>query len=76
MGTAETPAEPIRGLIFSFKNRFITFTVSIPPTVQTAKSARPRPKMNRGFQLRNLSACMVAPTEMPRNMVTIFMRAP
>ena len=30
MGTAETPAEPIRGLIFSFRNRFMSLAMSTP----------------------------------------------
>ena len=51
-------------------------TVTMPPIVQTAKSTRPSPKMKRGFQLRNLSACIVAPTETPKKMVTMFIRDP
>ena len=70
MGTAETPAEPIRGFIFSFKKRFIILTVSNPPIVQTAKSKRPNVNMKSGFQLRKLSSLVTisidpGPTCMP-----------
>ena len=41
MGTAETPAEPISGFIFSFKKRFMMCTVRMPPKVQTTKVKQP-----------------------------------
>ncbi len=44
IGTAETPAEPISGLIFfSFgKNTFISFAIRTPPAVATANANKPR----------------------------------
>jgi len=41
----------------------------MPPAVQTTKSISPKPKIRRGFQVKKVSACMVAPTESPRKMV-------
>ena len=48
---------------------------STSPKVHTVKSISPKVKMSRGFRLRNFSASMVAPTESPRKMVTMFMSA-
>ena len=47
MGTAETPADPISGLIFSFRKRFMTLASRRPPTVLKEKATRPSTKMNR-----------------------------
>ena len=48
----------------------------MPPIVQITKSISPKVKMSIGLAVRNFSACMVAPTEMPRKMVTIFISEP
>ena len=39
MGKAEIPAAPIMGLIFSFRNRFISFAIITPPTVSIDEPA-------------------------------------
>ena len=72
MGTAETPAEPIRGLMGSLLNLFIIFATITPPAVPKAKAQTPISSMPRVLPVRKVSAVAVAPTEMPRNMVTIF----
>ena len=41
MGTAETPAEPMRGLIFSFTKRFMNLARSTPPAVPKPKATTP-----------------------------------
>ena len=64
----------MRGFIFSFRNLFIIWTVRIPPKVHITKSIRPKAKIKSGFQLRKTCACIVAPTERPSKMVTMFIR--
>ena len=45
MGTADTPAEPMSGLIFSLTKRFITLAKMSPLAVLKAKAPRPKPKI-------------------------------
>ena len=75
IGTAETPAEPMSGLILPPESRYMIRPPSRPPTVEMAKATRPRTMILMVFQVRNRSAVMVAPTEVARKMVTMFMRA-
>ncbi len=42
IGTAETPAEPMSGLIFFLRKRFMILAMMRPPAVATAKATRPR----------------------------------
>ena len=71
MGTAETPAAPISGLIFSFVNRFMPLAKSTPPAVAMQKAATPRAKMKSDSSDRKAAACVLAPTENPSRMVTM-----
>ena len=73
IGTAETPAEPMRGLIFSLRKRFISFAKSNPPTVLNEKATNPKANTSRAWGLKKLSPDIVAPTDTPRKIVTIFM---
>mgnify|MGYP002626662110 CR=1 FL=1 len=50
-------------------------SVVIKKTVEMAKAKRPSRMMPRVFQFRKLCATMVAPTEMPRKTVTMFIKA-
>jgi hypothetical protein len=45
MGTAETPADPIRGLIFSLRKRLKSFARSTPPKVLKEKATSPNMKI-------------------------------
>ena len=72
MGTAETPAEPIRGFIFPPDSQFIILAVISPPQVDIANATRPRAMMRSVVGFRKFSAIAVAPTVIPRNIVTIF----
>ena len=74
IGTAETPAEPISGLILlsPFEKKFITLASSTPPAVPIAKAITPSTRMNSVRGLRNASAVAVAPTVRPRKMTTMF----
>ena len=42
IGTAETPAEPINGLIFSLLNLFINFAINTPLAVPIPKAITPK----------------------------------
>ncbi len=75
IGTADTPAEPIRGLILSLKNLFITFASKMPEAVPMAKATTPSARIASVFGVRKFSAVAVAPTVVPRKMVTILISA-
>ena len=75
IGTADTPAEPIRGLIFPPESLHINFPRSTPPAVPTAKATRPRTTILRVDAFRNASALVVAPTEVPSRITTIYIKA-
>ena len=72
IGTAETPAEPIRGLILPFVTKHIILPVIRPPQVEMQNATSPRAIINKVWGFKKFSAFAVAPTETPRNMVTIF----
>ena len=72
MGTAETPAEPMRGLIFSFRKRFMILASSTPPAVPKPKATTPIARICRVCTLRKVVAVAVAPTETPRKITTMF----
>jgi hypothetical protein len=74
IGTAETPADPIRGLILLFKNRFINLAINTPDAVDTAKAAKPKAIIPRVSAARKYSALAVAPTVIPKKIVTILIR--
>src|SRR5690554_4281992 len=75
MGTADTPAEPINGLIGSLVNLFISFAISTPEAVPTPKATIPKPRIPRVWPSRNLSAISLEPTDRPRKMVTMLISA-
>jgi hypothetical protein len=72
-GTADTPAFPISGLIFlsSLKKRFINFTNSTPPKVAIINDTAPSVNMPIDCGVRNVVACVDAPTVSPIKIVTI-----
>ncbi len=74
IGTADTPAEPISGLIgFLRETRFINLAIRTPPAVETAKATTPKARILSVPACRNRSPVMVMPTEEPRKMVTTLM---
>ena len=77
-GTAETPALPMRGLIFlpSGRNRFMNLAKLTPKVVAITKDARPRPKMRTERPVRNTSAWVDAPTVRPMSVVTTSISDP
>ncbi|SAQ55449.1 Uncharacterised protein [Klebsiella oxytoca] len=72
IGTADTPAEPISGLILCRLHRFSSFAISTPAAVPTQNAVTPSTSIPSVCGCRNLSATSFAPTDNPRNIVTIF----
>lgn len=55
-GTSETSEAPIKGFIFSFKNRFINFANKIPHMIAKAKDITPDTEMTTDFSAnKNIS---------------------
>ena len=75
IGTAETPAEPISGLILPLEMTYKSLPMRSPQIVARTKPARPRTTMSKVFVVRKVVPTAVAPTEMPRNNVTMFISA-
>ena len=75
IGTAETPAEPISGLTFLPDSLHMMLPPMRPPAVEMPNATRPRKMIFRVSAFRKLEATMVAPTEVERKIVTMFMRA-
>ena len=75
IGTADTPAEPISGLILFLLNLFINFAINTPLPVPIPKAITPRIKMPNVCGCKNLSAISLDPTDKPSTMVTMLIKA-
>ena len=75
IGTADTPAEPMSGLILPPESLYISLPSSSPPTVANSKAMSPSTTMKMVCQVRKRSKRAVAPTEVERKMVTMFIMA-
>ena len=75
IGTAETPAEPISGLMGVEDNLFINFAINIPHAVPIANATIPNNKIPNVFESRNLSALSFEPTDKPKNIVVMLISA-
>ena len=69
MGKALMPAAPTRGLTLPRVTAQRTLPNRIPAMVSSANAKRPRPRMNRVVDCRNVSACIRLPTVRPRKIV-------
>ncbi len=67
IGTAETPADPINGLILCLLNIFIIFAIIKPQAVPIAKATIPNNKIPKVSICKNLSAISFEPTARPKN---------
>ena len=72
MGTADTPAAPIKGFTLFLLNTFISFATNIPDAVPIAKATIPSNKIPSVSGVKNLSAASFDPTDRPRKIVTIL----
>ena len=75
IGTADTPAEPMSGLILPWVALHIILPNRTPAAVPNAKAIRPNATIFKVSQFRNASALVVAPTEVPRRITTIYIMA-
>ena len=73
IGTADTPAAPISGLILSLTNRFIILAMITPAAVPIPNAIMPKAKIPKVSAVKNFSATNFEPTLKPRTIVTIFM---
>src|SRR5690554_617085 len=73
IGTADTPAEPINGLILLLVlNLFITLAMITPMAVPMLNATMPKDKIPKVFIFRNDSAESLDPTVKPKPIVTIL----
>ena len=72
IGTADTPAAPIRGLTLFLLNIFITLATRMPDAVPMANATIPSNRIPKVSGVKNLSAASFDPTDKPRKIVTIF----
>ena len=75
MGTAETPAAPIRGLILPFVTIYSTLPISTPPAVEQMQAVRPSTTISSVLSWMKSCPFAVAPTHTPSMMVTMFISA-
>ena len=75
MGTADTPAAPIKGLIGIDESRFINFASKTPDAVPMAKAITPRIRIPTVSRFKNWVASNLLPTPRPRKIVTALMSA-
>ena len=75
IGTAETPAEPMSGLTFSFETRLRILAMITPAAVPTQKAHSPSARMPSVVPERNFSHASFEPTDKPSMIVTILMSA-
>ena len=68
-------AEPINGLILFLVNKFMNFASNTPPALPILKARTPITKMANVCKFKNAAAVVVAPTEIPKNIVQIFINS-
>ena len=72
MGTAETPAAPIKGLIGADDRLFMSLAINTPVAVPTEKAIMPRMRIPTVSRLRNSAAANLLPILSPRKIVTVL----
>ena len=75
MGTADTPAAPISGLILPPLSLHINFPRSTPPAVPAENATKPIATIPKVCKVKKRSAEAVAPTVVPNKIVTVYSRA-
>ena len=75
MGTAETPAAPIKGFTLLSLNLFIIFAITTPEAVPKLNAIAPRTRIPKVSGRKNACALSLEPTDRPKKMVTIFINS-
>ena len=75
IGTADTPAEPISGFTFPPVTLHISLPNNTPAAVPNANATSPSTTILIVSQFKNASALVVAPTEVPSRITTIYINA-
>ena len=73
MGTAETPAEPISGLMGVDESLFMIFAKMIPDAVPIQNATKPNNKIPMVSTVKKYLAASLEPTARPSKMVTMLM---
>ena len=76
MGTADTPAEPMRGFTFPPDVLYIILPNITPAAVPTENAAKPKATIANVLGDKNNSPFAVAPTVNPKKITTMFMSSP
>ena len=71
MGTADTPAAPIKGLIGIDESRFINFASKTPDAVPMAKAITPRIRIPTVSRFKNWVASNLLPTPVSYTHLTL-----
>ena len=72
IGTAETPAAPIKGFMGVVEKMFINLAINTPVAVPIEKATKPRIRMPTVSKLRNSPAANLLPIPSPRKIVTVL----
>ena len=75
IGTAETPAAPIRGLTLPLVMTYKSLPRRTPPAVEKQNARSPRPTIISVLICKKLWPLAVAPTVSPSMIVTMFIKA-
>jgi hypothetical protein len=75
IGTADTPADPISGLILPPVSLHMSLPNNTPAAVPNANAISPSITILIVLRFRNASALVVAPTDVPSSMTTMYISA-
>ena len=73
IGTADTPAAPINGLIGVDESLFINLAINTPEAVPIENATAPKPKIPNVSTFKKASALNLEPTPKPKKIVVILM---
>ena len=75
IGTADTPAEPIKGFTFPLVAQHMILPNNTPAAVPMAKATRPRTTIFNVVGTRKFAPLVLAPTDVPSRITTIYINA-
>ena len=75
IGTADTPAEPINGLILPFVILHNSLPNNTPAAVPNMNATKPKNTIFNVVTFKNASALVDAPTDVPSKITTMYINA-